>query len=312
MQCPRTEFAVAGLSPSELSCKSPLVAIFLLTFFAILVTPWTVAQQQSRSATGAEGKARLPAPSNLTAELKSRLQMLESAKQSGDPVAVEKASRSVLGLGLREIAGLKLVQGSDHGAGRSARPTRDAIDVLRRSSDFEDSPATRIDLAQAHFQAKRFDESLSLVTDVLMAIRTTPGARYVQGKLWLTKNWYDEAVKSFRHTLDSRMIRRHGTCLGPHYYRSRRLDQAKDAFRWLAGSDLRQRARVSAGREFARCRLSAAWHAPAQREKWRILQCQRAGGAGIDAAAVSRGLAVGDLFNDGQLDVVVEDIDGRR
>jgi tetratricopeptide (TPR) repeat protein len=213
----------AGLSPSKPSCKSPFAAIFLLIFFAILVAPLTLAQQQSRSATRAEHKARLAAPSNLTAELQSRLQALESAKRSGDAIAVAKASRSVLGLGLREIGGIELTQGS----------VAEAIDACRRSNDFEDNAATRIDLAQAYFQAKRFDKSLSLVTDVLMADPDNARAWYVQGKLWLTKNWYDEAVKSFRHTLSQQDDPAASYLLGAALLQVKELGQARDAFRKL-------------------------------------------------------------------------------
>jgi tetratricopeptide (TPR) repeat protein len=202
----------------------------LLIFFAILITPLTRAQPPSKSATRAEHKAGLTPPSNLTAELQSRLQTLEAARQSGDPVAVSKASRSVLGLGLREIAGLELMQESDHGADRSARPTLDAIDAYQRSNDFEESSATRIDLALAYFQARRFDKSLSLVTDVLMADPDNARAWYVQGKLWLTKNSYDEAVKSFRHTLSQQDDPAAFYLLGAALLQVKEYDQAKDAF----------------------------------------------------------------------------------
>ena len=124
MRCPRTKFVVAGLRLPALCCKPLLASIFRMILFAILVTPLTLAQQQSKSLPGPEHKAQLPAASVLTTELQSRLQALESAKQSGDPVAIANASRSVVGLALREIAGLELIQGSELGAGRSARPTR--------------------------------------------------------------------------------------------------------------------------------------------------------------------------------------------
>jgi tetratricopeptide (TPR) repeat protein len=76
-----------------------------------------------------------------------------------------------------------------------------AIEAYRRSNDFEDSPATRVDLAQAYFQAQSFDKSLSIVTDVLVANPNNAHAWYVQGKVWMVKARYDEAVKSFRRAL---------------------------------------------------------------------------------------------------------------
>jgi tetratricopeptide (TPR) repeat protein len=236
VQCARTNFVVAGLEPSRLFCRPLLASVFLLLFFAILLAPLTLAQRPGKPAPRAEAKARLTAASNLTAELQSRMQTLDSAKQSGDPVAVAKACRSVLGLGLREFASLELIQGSDDGADRSARPTQavaEAIDAYRRSNDFEDSPATRIDLAQAYFQAKRFDESLSQVTDVLMTDPDNARARYLQGKLWLTKKWYDEAVKSFRHTLSQQDDPAAAYLLGAALLQVKEFDQAKEVFRKL-------------------------------------------------------------------------------
>jgi tetratricopeptide (TPR) repeat protein len=211
---------VVGLKSSQLFCGPPLASILLSIVFAILVSPLILAQQH-KPATRTERNARLTASYSLTAELQSRLQTLESAKKSGDPVSIAMASRSALGLGLREMGGIDLAQGS----------AADAIDAFRRSSDFEDSPATRLDLAQAYFQAKRFDKSLSLVTDVLMADPESARARYLQGKLWLTKNSYDEAVKSFRHILSQQDDPAAWYLLGAALLQLKEYDQARDAFR---------------------------------------------------------------------------------
>ena len=45
-------------------------------------------------------------------------------------------------------------------------------------------------------------------------------------------------------------------------------------------------------------------------EGWNVLRCQRSGRTSARERRVSRGLAVGDLFNDGNMDVVVSDLDG--
>jgi tetratricopeptide (TPR) repeat protein len=124
---------------------------------------------------------------------------------------------------LRDLGGIELTQGSASAA----------IDLYRRSNDFENASATRIDLAQAYFQTRRFDESLSLVTDVLVADPNDPHAWYLQGKLWMTKQWYTEAVKSFQHVLSLQEDPAASYLLGAALLQTKEYEQAKAVFRKL-------------------------------------------------------------------------------
>lgn len=220
MQQRRTQSALARLSVFELSRKFPLALILPLIFCSILLWP-SVFAQQNKSAGPTKDRSRVARPFNLTAELQSRLQTLESAKQSGDPTLISTASRSVLALGLREMGGIDLMQGSAPAA----------IDAYRRSSDFENSPATRTDLAVAYLQAGRLAESLSVVTDVLVADPDNGRAWYVQGKIWMTKKRYDDAVTSFSRVLSLQEDQAASYLLGAALLQRKEREQAKTAFR---------------------------------------------------------------------------------
>ena len=148
------------------------------------------------------------------------MQTLDSAKQSGDPAAISHASRSVLALALRELGGIELVQGSAPAA----------IEACRRSNDFEDSFATQTDLAAAYFQARRLDESLSVVTDVLVGDPQNARAWYVQGKVWMTKKRYDDAVTSFTRVLSLQEDPASSYLLGAAFLQLKQRDQAQKSF----------------------------------------------------------------------------------
>src|SRR5579859_3369265 len=219
----RTQSVSAGLSPSVFWGRFLFAPIFLLILPGILLSPSLAQQKSAPAAAPAKHRSSLANPVSLTPELQRRIQTLELAKQSGDPVAVATAGKSVLGLALGEIGGIELVSGSPSAA----------IDVYRRSKDFENSPTTRIDLAQAYFATKRLDESLSLVTDVLVADSNDAHAWYLQGKLWMAKASYDEAVKSFEHVLALQDDPAASYLLGAALLQTKQHDQANAAFQKL-------------------------------------------------------------------------------
>jgi len=217
----RAQSVSVGLSPFAFSCRPCVVSIFLLI---LLSPPSSFAQHQNPpSPAHADYGRSLARPTDLKGELQQRIQTLESAKQSGDPTAVSTASKLVLGLALRDLGGIDLAQGSPAAA----------IDEYRRSNDFETSSATRVDLAQTYFQTRRFDESLSLVTDVLVADPNDAHAWYLQGKLWMTKQWYSEAVKSFQHVLSLQEDPAASYLLGASLLQMKEYEQAKIAFHKL-------------------------------------------------------------------------------
>ncbi len=219
----RTQSVSVGLSSFAFFCRLRDISIFLLISRDFLFVILRSTAKQTGCRPCRDDASTLARLTNLTAELQQRIQTLESAKQSGDPIAVSTASKSVLGLALRELGGIELTQGSSPAA----------IDDYRRSNDFENSSATRVDLAQAYFQARRFDESLSLVTDVLVADPNDAHAWYVQGKLWITKQWYGEAVKSFQHVLSLKDDPAASYLLGAALLQTKECDQARIVFREL-------------------------------------------------------------------------------
>jgi tetratricopeptide (TPR) repeat protein len=188
VRCQRIASKSAGLRfPPFPSALFSLLMFLLMSSASVFAAPADQALRHPQ-----KGSERAVTTSPQSPDLRSRLTTLESAKQSGDPTLIANASRSVLAIALREMAAMNLAQ--------NLVPA--AIDNLKRSLDFENSPATRLDLAQAYLLNSRLDESLSTVTDCLVADPDNRKAWYVQGKVWMLKKRYDEAVHSFQRALD--------------------------------------------------------------------------------------------------------------
>jgi tetratricopeptide (TPR) repeat protein len=130
----------------------------------------------------------------------------------------------VLALLLREMGDTELMDAS--------APT--AIESYRRSLDFENSLATRTDLALAHLSAERLDESLSVITDVLIADPENARAWYVQGKVWMAKKRYDNAVTSFSRVLSLQDDPAASYLLGTAFLQMKETEKAKEIFRRLS------------------------------------------------------------------------------
>ena len=126
--------------------------------------------------------------SRSESELRAREAELAAATRAGDPSTIAKASRSVLGLALREYGRLHLQEG------KSAQ----AIEIYRRAIDFEDVPAAHLDLALADLYDGRNDPALSEATDVLVADPQNALAWQIQGQAWMVKGNYSQAVEALR------------------------------------------------------------------------------------------------------------------
>jgi tetratricopeptide (TPR) repeat protein len=126
--------------------------------------------------------------SPLTVELRARLEKLDAAKQSGDPVAVSSAARQVIAIALRQIGRLKLIEGS----------SAEAIDADRRSIDFEDAPDTHVDLAVAYLEADRFNDCLSEVANTIATSPESARAWHIYSKVLTAKKDYDRAADAQR------------------------------------------------------------------------------------------------------------------
>ena len=183
-----TQTGVAWLSSSDATRKTAVPILII----ALILIPSILTGQSKPSATRVRRSAPAARAALTGTELDSRVRALESTKQSGDAGSISAAAKLVLAAGLREIGRVQLLGGS----------ASKAIDSYRRSNDFEDSAVTRIDLSLAYIQAERFDDSLRLLTDILMADPKNARAWYVHGQLWIAKEQYEEAVTSFKHVLD--------------------------------------------------------------------------------------------------------------
>ncbi len=224
MQYRRAQSAPNWLSSPDLYRKLPLAATFFLIFYALLVSPSILAQQRTHPTQPAKDRGRATQSSDLSTELQARLQALQSAKEDGDPAAIANASRSVLAQALREMGNLELIHAS------SAK----AIEAFRRSANFEDSLATRTDLSTAYLQDQRLDESLSVVTDVLVADPENARAWYVQGKVWIAKKRYDNAVVSFNRVLSLQADPAASYLLGAAFLQLKEREKGEEAFRKLS------------------------------------------------------------------------------
>jgi tetratricopeptide (TPR) repeat protein len=154
------------------------LSLFLALF--VVVAP-TVVIAQSDAAQGSPAQ-----------ELQSRLQAAASAQQSGDPEAIATASKRLIAFSLREMAELRTLE--------SAYPV--AIELYKRSLELEPTPETHYALAFAYFRASRPDEGLK-ECDAL--VKSDPkNAIYwnLQGKLWMVKKDYRQAVTSLGKSLE--------------------------------------------------------------------------------------------------------------
>jgi tetratricopeptide (TPR) repeat protein len=182
--CYRLRSCYAGSQSVDFSAALA-VSIALLGTLAL-------AQSAGRSATKEPSAFnRQAADSPALAELQKRLTTVQTARDSGDPDAIAQASRSLIALGLREMAHLRLVE--------EALPA--AIDLYRRSLDFEDIPGTRIDLAIAYLQAKKPDDTLTEASKAIESAPDDPRGWHVRGMAYMSKRQYAPAADSLEHCI---------------------------------------------------------------------------------------------------------------
>lgn len=121
-------------------------------------------------------------------ELRARLEKLDAAKQSDDLAAVSDAARRVIAIALRRIGRLKLTEG--------AAP--EAIEIYRRSIDFEDAPDTHVDLAAGDLASNRLDDCLSEVANTIASNPENAYAWHVYSKVLTARKDYDRAADAQR------------------------------------------------------------------------------------------------------------------
>jgi tetratricopeptide (TPR) repeat protein len=116
-------------------------------------------------------------------ELQARLLPLNSAKQGDDPAAVADAARRVIALALRQIGQAKVMEGS----------FLEAVEIYRRSLDFEDAPDTHVDLAAAYLAAGKISECLSEAANTIASSPENAGAWHIYSKVLTAKKDQDRA-----------------------------------------------------------------------------------------------------------------------
>ena len=118
------------------------------------------------------------------AELDKRLTAAEAARTSGDAASVALANARLIALALRELGQLRLLQ--------SAYPQ--AVELYRRSLEFEDLPDARIDLAIAELQANRPEEALTESGKALAVAPNNTRGLNVSARVWMKKGEYGKAA----------------------------------------------------------------------------------------------------------------------
>ena len=141
----------------------------------------------------ADHAAQSPTPqASAATELQSRLQAASAAQQAGDPDAIAAANKRVIALGLKEMGDLRNLVG--------AYPA--AIELYKRSLELEPTDGTRYSLALAYFRASRPDEGLKESEILVKADPKNAVYWNLQGKLWMLKKDYRQAVDSLSKSLD--------------------------------------------------------------------------------------------------------------
>ena len=108
-------------------------------------------------------------------------------RNSGDLAAVALANQRVISLALREMAQLRLLE--------SSYPQ--AIELYRKSLEFEDIPDTHVDLAIASLQANRLEDAITESGNALTSDAKNDRAYSVRGLALMRKQDYAGAAESF-------------------------------------------------------------------------------------------------------------------
>jgi tetratricopeptide (TPR) repeat protein len=124
-------------------------------------------------------------------ELRKRLEAAQTAQRSGDAAAVAQANERLIALALREMGQLRLLE--------AAYPQ--AVELYRRSLDFENLPDTRVDLAITELQEDRPEEALAEADRALAADPNNARAFSVSGRAWIRKQEYAKAAEALGHAV---------------------------------------------------------------------------------------------------------------
>ena len=198
----------------------PLLGVFAIGIVAILFFGWNSLAQRIKPTTQSGSGSKASFKSTTSKTLQTRLHALALARQSGNAVGIRNASRHVAALSLRQIGGLRLEEDS----------TLQAVDILRRSVDFEDTPEAHLDLATAFLLAGKADDALSHATNVVITSPEIARAWRVQGQVWIFKKNYPRAAESLQRSVDLQYDPYSSYLLGAALLHQMQRDQGKAAF----------------------------------------------------------------------------------
>ncbi len=177
-----------------MTMTAPLLCSFLC-LFVILVSGAQAQATSHKPATRPGAVRSKPADNPAEAELKKRLAEAEQARTSGDPTTIAQANERLIAFALRELGQLRIIQ--------SAYPQ--AVELYRRSLEFEDVPDGRVDLAIAELYANHPDEAIAESQKALAAgpnnAPNNARAFTVSARAWMKKGEYAKAADAFEHAV---------------------------------------------------------------------------------------------------------------
>lgn len=162
--------------------------------FAVVATLFVLANIESwqlHSQAPSKEIAKPARTSAAEAELEKRIDAAKTARSSGDPAAVALANDRLVAFALREMGQLRLLE--------SAYPQ--AIELYRRSLDFENLVDTRVDLSIAELQANRLDDAIA-DSEKTFAASSDARAYVVNGRAWSRKREYAKAADALSHAVE--------------------------------------------------------------------------------------------------------------
>jgi len=165
---------------------------FFSYLFLFLALPALAASQSTAPVGAAQQRdAGPPSAAPATDELQDRLHAAAAARDAGDPVAVGRANFLVLALAFRKLGNVRVAE--------SAFPQ--AAELYQRSLAWEDAAETHVGLAIADLYDNRPDDSLVEASKALLLDPKSARAFNIQGKAWMKKRDYRNAVDSLERSV---------------------------------------------------------------------------------------------------------------
>ena len=125
-------------------------------------------------------------------DLQARLHAAATAREHGTPQSVANANRLLLALAFRKLGYVRVAQ--------TAFPQAQAL--FQRSLGFEDAAETHVGLAIAALYLNHPDDSLGEAAKALLLEPNSARASNIQGKAWMKKRDYRNAVSSLQRSVE--------------------------------------------------------------------------------------------------------------